>query len=94
MKYSVLFKNAELVLENSTSFGWLLVSGGKIAAMGKNVTITAEAAGYTAEVFSTAGTLVASQRGCNGATTLDLSERQPGIYIVRAAGVAQRVVIR
>lgn len=66
----------------------------KIAAMGKNVTITAETAGYTAEVFSTAGTLVASQKGCNGVTTLDLSELQPGIYIVRAAGAAQRVVIR
>ncbi len=66
----------------------------KIAAAGKNVTITAEAAGYTAEVFSTAGTLVASQKSCNGVTTLDLSELQPGIYIVRAAGAAQRVVIR
>ena len=35
MKNRILFKNAELVLENSTSQGWLLVEGGKIAAMGQ-----------------------------------------------------------
>lgn len=35
MKDSVLFKNAELVVENGTSLGWLTVRGGKIAAMGK-----------------------------------------------------------
>ena len=35
MKDSVLFKNAELVLEKSISLGWLIVSGGKIAAMGE-----------------------------------------------------------
>ena len=80
--------------DGDTGVAAIAAPAAKIAAMGKNVTITAEAAGYTAEVFSTAGTLVASQRGCNGATTLDLSELQPGIYIVRAAGVAQRVVIR
>ena len=80
--------------DGDTGVAAIAAPAAKIAAMGKNVTITAEAAGYTAEVFSTAGTLVASQRGCNGVTTLDLSELQPGIYIVRAAGAAQRVVIR
>ncbi|MGN1246599.1 MAG: DUF4465 domain-containing protein, partial [Muribaculaceae bacterium] len=69
-------------------------SAAKIAAVGKSVTIATDATGYTAKVYSTAGALVASRKSCNGTTAIDLSDLQPGIYIVRAAGEAQRVMIK
>lgn len=66
----------------------------RIFTNGKVVTIDTDAQCYDAQVFTTAGTLVASQRGCNGCTTIDLSGCAEGIYIVRAAGMAQCVAVK
>lgn len=80
--------------EDESGIAAVAAAAARIFANGKVVTIDTDARGFDAQVFTASGTLVASQRGCNGSTTIDLSGCAEGIYIVRAAGVAQRVAIK
>lgn len=67
----------------------------KISAAGKNVNIDTDASNYTVNVYTTSGVLAATQKGCNGVTTLNLSSLPQGVYIVNVDGsISRRVIIR
>lgn len=55
--------------------------------------VTIEGGGAKAEIYSAGGTLVATV-SLSGATTADISRLAPGLYIVRAAGMAAKLVKR